>query len=202
MGFLDAVLGRGRRSAAPAKRDRLFALTTAYVTLETSLSITTSGVAAIVFQPLATADFATVTKDVQEIVAATGGETGTTVETTEDTFGYRWMILRDDDVEDLVVGVNAVRDALAEGGYADRVLCAVFGFAEGTGGPDAGPGGAGRPLYLIYNEKRGTWYPFVPAGGEQQRDSEAELRLRAQLGSDLPLEPEVDRWLALWGIPI
>jgi hypothetical protein len=199
MGFLDSVLGRGKRSAAPAKRDRLFALTTAYITLETSLSITTRGVAAIVFQPLATADFATVTKDVQEIVSATGGETGTTVETTEDTFGYRWMVLRDDEIEDLVVGVNAVRDALAEGGYADRVLCAVFAFQEQAGGPD---GATARPLYLIYNEKRGTWYPFIPAGGAQQRDSEAELRLRAQLGDELPLEQDVDRWLALWGIPI
>ena len=82
MGFLDSVLGRGKRSAAPAKRDRLFALTTAYITMATSLSITTRGSAAIVFQPLATADFATVTQDVQEIVSATGGETGTSVETS------------------------------------------------------------------------------------------------------------------------
>jgi hypothetical protein len=194
MGFLDSVLGRGKKSAGPAKRDRLFALTTAYITMESTLSVTTRGAAAIVFQPLATGDFANVLKDVEEIVRATGEETGTTVETTEDTFGYRWMILRDPDVEDLVVGVNAVRDALAEGGYTDRVLCAVFAFSDGNAGD--------RPLYLIYNEKRGSWYPFIPAGGEQQRDSEAELRLRAQIGSELPLESEIDRWLALWGIPI
>jgi hypothetical protein len=197
MSFFGAMLGRGRRSAGPAKEDRLFALSTAYVTLESSLGITTAGAAAIVFQPLATGDFATVTRDVEEVVKATGEETGTTVETTEDTFGYRWMILRDRDLEDLVVGVNAVRDALAVGGYADRVLCAVFAFSEG-----AGAGGPARPAYLIYNEKRGHWYPFIPAGGDQQRDSEAELRLRAQLGEELPLEPDIDRWLALWGIPI
>jgi hypothetical protein len=194
MGFLDSVLGRGKKASGPAKRDRLFALTTAYVTMESSLNMTTRGAAAIVFQPLDTGDFANVVRDVEEIVRATGEETGTTVETTTDTFGYRWMTLRDPDVDDLVVGVNAVRDALAEGGYTDRVLCAVFAFSEGNNG--------GRPAYLIYNEKRGSWYPFIPAGGEQQRDSEAELRLRAQLGSELPLEPEIDRWLALWGIPV
>lgn len=193
MGFLDAMLGRGKRSAPSAKEDRLFALTTAYVGMSASLSMTTSGRAAIVFQPLATGDFAAVTRDVEELVQATGGETGTVVETTTDTYGYQWMILRDDDLEDLVVGVNAVRDALAGGGYADRVLCAVFAFAQEP---------SGRPVYLIYNEKRGQWHPFIPAGGDQQRDSEAELRLRAQLGEELPLEPEVDRWLALWGIPI
>jgi hypothetical protein len=194
MGFLDTVLGRGKKAAGSAKRDRLFALTTANVTMEATLDIHTKGVAAIVFQPLATGDFNQVVKDVEEVVRATGEETGTTVDTAEDTFGYRWLILRDPDVEDLVVGINAVRDALAVGGYTDRVLCAVFAFADDAAG--------GRPLYLIYNEKRGSWYPFIPAGGEQQRDSEAELRLRAQLGAELPLEQEVDRWLALWGIPI
>ena len=110
----------------------------------------------------------------------------------DDNFGYRWMVLRDPDVEDLVVGVNAVSDALAVGGYGDRVLCAVFAFA----------GRQARPLYFIYNYKRGTLYPFVPAGGEQQRDTERELQLKAQLGSDLPFEPELERWFPLWGIPI
>jgi hypothetical protein len=32
-------------------------------------------------------------------------------------------------------------------------------------------------------------YPFVPSVGEQQRDNEHELRLKAQIGQDLPVEP-------------
>ena len=39
-----------------------------------------------------------------------------------------------------------------------------------------------QPLYWIYNYKRGSFYPFVPAGGAQQRDTERELVLKAQLG--------------------
>jgi hypothetical protein len=38
MGFLDALLGR-RKVAGPAKHDRLFAISTAYVTLETRFDI-------------------------------------------------------------------------------------------------------------------------------------------------------------------
>ena len=58
MGFLDALLGgRGKTLKAPAP-DRLFAMTTAQVTLETGLGLKHRGVAAIVFQPLGTADFA------------------------------------------------------------------------------------------------------------------------------------------------
>ncbi len=102
------------------------------------------------------------------------------------------MILVDPDFEDLVVGINAVSTALEAGGYGDRILCAVFAFRDE----------AGKPVYWIYNYKRGHFYPFVPAGGEQQRDNERELRLKAQIGAELPIEPELERWFPLWGIPI
>jgi len=57
-------------------------------------------------------------------------------------------------------------------------------------------------MYLIYNVKRGSWYPFVPAPGARERDNERELRLKAQLGNELPFEPELERWLPLWGTPV
>jgi len=193
MGFLDPLLGR-RKTKAPAP-DRLFAITTAYVGLEAGHAIASAGAAAIVFQPLPTGDFQQIVADVEETVRGTGQETGTTVETHDDEFSYRWVILRDDELEDLAVGINAVSDALALGGYKDRVLCAVFAFKDG---------GATRPgsLYLIYNYKRGTWYPFVPAAGDKQRSSERELQLKAIIGNELPIEPDLERWFPLWGIPI
>ncbi|MCW3007213.1 MAG: hypothetical protein JWP17_1839 [Solirubrobacterales bacterium] len=191
MGFLDSLLGR-RKAAAPATRDRLFAMSTAYVTLDSSHDVHTRGVAAIVFQPLATADFSGIVEEMQEVVKATGAETGTTVETVDDPFGYRWMIFRDDDVEDLVVAINAVFEALQMGGYGDRVLAAVFAFEDGNK----------QPVYFIYNVKRGSFYPFVPAPGQQQRSVERELQLKAQIGSELPIEPELERWFPLWGVPI
>jgi hypothetical protein len=193
VGFLDALIGK-RKVKGPAP-DRLFAMSTAYVTLETELGITSRGVAGIVFQPLATSDFSAIVSEMEEVVRSTGGDTGTTVETQDDAYGYRWMVLRDPDIEDLVVGVNAVSDALQVGGYGDRVLCAVFSFQDT----------AGNPLYFIYNYKRGTWYPFVPDPDPthpQQRNTERELQLKAQVGQDLPIEPELERWFPLWDIPI
>src|SRR3954468_25045281 len=149
MGFLDALLGK-RKIKGPAP-DRLFAITTAAIELESAHAIRTRGKAAIVFQPLATGDFQAIVSEMEEIVRSTGEETGTTLETSEDTYGYRWMVLLDDDIEDLAVGINAVSDALAVGGYGERVLCSVFAFQDG----------GGRAIYFIYNYKRGTWYPFV-----------------------------------------
>jgi hypothetical protein len=191
MGFLDALLGR-RKVAGPAKRDRLFAISTAYVTLQTSFEIAPRGVAGLVFQPLATGDFQQIVREMEEVVRSTGEETGTTVRSEDDRFGYRWMVLNDPDVEDLVVGVNAVSEALQIGGYGDRLLAAVFAFEDASK----------QAVYFIYNYKRGFWYPFVPAGGEQQRSVERELQLKAQIGTELPLEPELERWFPLWGVPI
>jgi hypothetical protein len=190
MGFLDVITGR-RKLAGPAP-DRLFAMSTAYVTLETTLSITTRGAAAIVFQALDTADFASIVKDTEELVRATAKDSGTQVDTSDDSYGFRWLVLRGGEFDDLVVNVNAVSGALEAGGYGDRVLCAVFAFQDSRQ----------RPLYWIYNYKRGFFYPFVPAGGDQSRDNERELVVKAQIGSELPVEPELSRWFPLWGIPI
>jgi hypothetical protein len=190
MGFLDVLTGR-RKLKAPAP-DRLFAMATASVTLEMTLELRSAGKAAIVFQPLATADFSSIVTDMEEVLKGTGDDTGTRVERTDDSFGYRWMILADEEFEDLVVGVNVVSQALQDGGYGERILCAVFAFRDAQGGR----------VYWIYNYKRGAYYPFVPAGGEQRRDTERELRLKAQIGSELRLHGELERWFPLWGIPI
>ena len=191
MGFLDVLRGK-RQLKQPVPTDRLFAMSTAQVTMELELGLTSAGKAGIVFQPLATADFEGIVRDMEEVVRGAGSDTGTTIEVTDDAFGYRWMVLVDPDFEDLVVGLNAVSTALEAGGYGDRILCAVFAFRDS----------AGKPVYWIYNYKRGAFYPFVPASGEQQRDNERELRLKAQIGAELPIEADLERWFPLWGIPI
>jgi hypothetical protein len=196
VGLRDILTGRHQVSG-PAP-DRLFAITTAYVTLSTEHQIESRGSAAIVFQALATSDFEATLRDMEEVVKATGGDSGTSVSTEDDSYGYRWMILRNragaPSVEDLAVGINAVSGSIETAGYGERLLCAVFAFSDTARG--------GSPVYFIYNYKRGFWYPFVPAAGEEQRSTERELQIKAQMASELPIEPELERWFPLWGIPI
>ncbi|MFI5004242.1 MAG: hypothetical protein ACHQE6_04440 [Solirubrobacterales bacterium] len=194
MGLLDALTGRHQvKGPAP---DRLFAIATAYIALQTEHQIDPAGAAAIVFQPLATSEFEATIREMEEVVKATGGETGTQVATQDDDFGYRWMVLRNPEgapsVEDLAVGINAVSSSIEMGGHGERLLCAVFAFRDEKK----------RRIYFIYNYKRGFWYPFVPAGGSQERSTERELQIKAQMGGELPMEPELERWFPLWGIPI
>jgi hypothetical protein len=195
LGLRDILTGRHQvKGPAP---DRLFAITTAYVDLQAEHQIDPSGSAAIVFQALATSEFEATIKDMEEVVTATGGDNGTSVKTEDDSYGYRWMILRSPDgtpsVEDLAVGINAVSSSIETAGFGERLLCAVFGFVDVKG----------QRIYFIYNYKRGAWYPFVPAPGDgKERSTERELQLKAQVGSELPMETEIERWFPLWGIPI
>ena len=187
----------GRRTVKGPAPDRLFAISTAYVTLESEHQIAPAGTAAIVFQALATSEFEATLRDMEEVVKATGGDSGTTVSTEDDSYGYRWMVLRNPagapSVEDLAVGVNAVSSSIETAGHGERLLCAVFAFEDAQK----------RRIYFIYNYKRGYWYPFVPdPGNAQERMTERELQLKAQMSGDLPIEPELERWFPLWGIPI
>ena len=190
MGFLDALLGGKRKLKVPTS-DRLFAMTTAQVTLEAGLGLKHRNVAGIAFQSVATADFKEMVAETEELLRSSAADTGTKVETSSDEYGYRWIVLRDDDFEDLVVAINTVSSSLETSGYGDRVLAAVFAFEE-----------EGRPVYFIYNYKRGAFYPFVPAPGDKQRNNEREFQLKAQVGNELPIEPEITRWFPLWDIPL
>ena len=210
MRFFDALLGRSRPVAA--KLDRLFGLPGAAVTLEASEGLVTTGEAAVCFKPAVGQGFAATEDELAELLTAgpsdatagAGPSPATDLQRETDAYGYRWVVVRAADPDELVTRVHFVNSTLEDHGYGPQLLCSVFGFR-----PQAGGGGepgavvrAGRAgAYLVYLFKRGSFYPFVPRGHEQ-RDNEAELRLKALLGEDLAIEPELDRWFPLWDLPI
>jgi hypothetical protein len=188
MGFMDIL--KGKSKLRQPTEDRLFAMATAHVPMEEQ-GLTPTGKAAMVFQPLGTADFDSIVSEMVELLGVTDSGDDTTITTSDDSFGYRWMVVTDDEFEDLVVALNTVNGALRDGGYADRVLCALFQFKDTTG----------KDVLWIYNIKRAAYYPFVPGNGPQTRDSEAELRLKARHEADLPVEADLARWFPLWERP-
>ena len=114
----------------------------------------------------------------------------------EDDLGFRWLIVEGANLDDLVTHVHQVNTLLCEHGWGPQLLCSVFGFV-----PAEGADQSATKSYLIYLYKRGTFYPFCPTA-ESKRDNEAELRLKATIGSDLPMESDLSRWMALWGLPV
>ena len=190
MSFLDVILGRTKPKQA--NLDALFALPGAAVTLEAATGMRLSGHAAVCFKPASGAGFAATSTELTELLELAVKEAGSTLRVSDDNYGYRWIVLGDPDLEDLVTSAHMVNSTLEEHGFGPQLLCSVFGFAS--------PSGAER-CHLVYLYKRGTFYPFAPRG-DQRRDNELELRVRGALGNDLPVEPELSRWFALWGLPL
>jgi hypothetical protein len=189
MGLLDALFGRSK--PVKAKTEKLFAISTASVTLDTRWGLTPSGAGAVVFRPLTSSYFAETDREISDLLALSAKEEGSTIRRNTDEFGYQWIIVEDTDFEHLVASIHMVTLTLGERGFRDQLLAAVFRFDGASGGP----------VYWIYNYKRGTFYPFVPRGNHQ-RDNAEELRLAAVMDRELPMEKSPDQWYALWGIPI
>jgi hypothetical protein len=224
VGLLDSLLGRTK--PVRPNLDSLFALPSAAVTLQTGAGLVLSGRAGVCWMPPAGQSAAEVQKEIGQLLdipddpagagqataeatpqpapvagapaaagGAEGGRAGLLTQ-AEDSYGYRWLLLDDPDVEDLVNRVHLVNSLLAENGWGPQLLCSVFGVVPGQEA-DA----SARPFYLVYLFKRGTFYPFAPTG-KDRRDNELELRVRALLGSDLPVEQDLSRWFPLWDLPV
>lgn len=189
MGLRDVLLGR-KKLAAPA-RERLFALSTAAVTLDTELGLRSAGSAAVVFKPLSAGDFIRVENDLQQLLERVAADAGSRMERREDKFGYTWITVRDPELEDQVTAVHALAHGLEEQGFGAQLLAAVFKF---EGGKD--------PVYWIYSYKRGTFWPFVPKGEGQERDNAEELELKAKLEKELPVEQDLTRWFGVFDAPL
>lgn len=189
MGLTDILFGR-KRLKEPAP-DKLFALTTAAVSLELECGLKPAGVAAVIFKPLSAGEFSQATADIDELVASVAAGAGSKLERKKDSFGFEWVIVRDPDLEDQVTAVHAVASELQAKGFGGQLLAAAFRFDGGE-----------RPVYWIYGFKRGTWWPFVPTGEKQERDNARELQLKAQLEKELPVEQDLSRWLALYDAPV
>jgi PspAB-like protein len=189
MGLRDVLLGK-KKLAGPA-RDRLFALTTAAVTMDAELGLRTAGAAGVCFKPLSAGDFVRAENDLQELLDKIAVDSGSKLERREDSFGYTWIVVRDPELEDQVATIHAVSSGLEEAGFGAQLLAAVFKF-EGRKGP----------VFWVYSFKRGTFWPFVPTGEEQERDNAAELELKAKLEPELPVEQDLTRWFALFDAPL
>jgi len=190
VGLTDVLFG-GRKRLKGAKLDKLFALSTAQITLETELGLKSAGVAAVMGKPLSAGEFARAEQEIDELLGVVAQTSGSEVRRRSDSYGYQWLVVRDRDFEDLVTTVHLVASEFANRGFGDRLTAALFAFE-----------GRDRTTYLIYGFKQGTFWPFVPTGEGQERDNPAELRLKAELEKELPIEPDLTKWLGLFDAPL
>jgi hypothetical protein len=188
VGFTDVLFGR--KKLKDAKSERLFAISTARITLEAELGLKSSGSAALCFKPLSAGEFVRAENELQELLDFAAQKSQSKVERKSDDFGFEWLVLHDRDFEDLVTTVHLIDSELVARGFGSQLLAAVFRF---DGGKD--------PVYWIYGYKQGTFWPFVPKG-DNERDNAEELQLKAKLEGEMPIEQDLSRWFALYGAPL
>ena len=188
MGFLDTLLGRTK--PVQPKLDALFSLPTAAVTLQASMGFVPTGTGSVCFRAAEGRAFQDIEAEIRELLSM--GADAAQVEVTNDSYGFTWLVCRhsSDDMEALVTDLHAVNTSLADGGFGPQLLVTLVGFTDPRG----------RKLGIVYLYKRGTFYPFAPTTGEH-RDNALELEVRGNVGSDLKIEPELNRWFPVWGAP-
>ena len=191
MGLRDTLFGRTKQVAP--NLDNLFALPTAALTLESELDLVSSGQAGLCFKSGSGESTLTTDDDIKQLLNFDQADNDKVSITTDD-LGFKWLVIKDPDLNSLVTRIHSADTSMVENGLGPRLLCAVFGFVPKT------PPGEGS-LRLVYLMKQGTFYPFAPTG-PSQRDNELELRVRSFLSTDLPIEKDLTRWMALWNVPV
>jgi hypothetical protein len=183
--ILDAMLGRSKRPRN--NLDALFSVPTAAITLQTAADFTPTGVGAVCYREAEGSAFAATQAD---IVALLDNDDDPDLEKSTDQFGFTWLVARQDDTSALVTDLHAINTGLEAQGFGPSLLCSLVGFRDPSG----------RSLALVYLYKQGTFYPFAPKG-PQQRDNLLEMQMRDLVKNDLPVEPDLSRWMALWDAP-
>ena len=161
------------------------------MTLDVECRLKTAGAGAVIFKPLSAGEFTQVDQDVEELLQSVAASSGSKLDRRTDSYGFEWVIVHDPDLEDQVTAVHAVASEFEARGFGGQLLAAAFRF-----------GGEDKPVYWIYGFKTGTWWPFIPTGEKQERDNARELELKAKLEHELPIEPDLSKWLALYDAPI
>ena len=191
MGLRDVLFGR-KKLKDPA-RERLFAISTARITLETELDLKPSGSAGVCFKSLSAGEFVRAENELQQLLDAVANESGAKVDRKSDEMGFEWLVVHDPDFEDIVATTHLIAQELQDRGFGGQLLAAVF--------PFEGKFKEGR-AYWIYGFKQGSFWPFVPTGKGQERDNAEELELKAKLETELPVEQDLTRWFALFDAPL
>lgn len=185
---MDAVTGRNKR--VTNNLDALFLVPSAAITLQTAAGFTPTGQGAVCYRSATGAAFAQTQDDMTALIS--DDPDAPAVEVSRDDFGFTWLVVNGDpdNLADLCTDLHAVNTTLEEHGFASGLLCSTVGFTDGT-----------RQLALVYLYKQGTFYPFAPTG-PQQRDNLVERQVRDRLSAELPMEQDLQRWLALWDAPV
>lgn len=188
-----------KRSSNTSKKieadfDAINSLSSAYITLETKLSLKSTGRTAVCIKRTNIPQFNEMKQEIEKFLEASKADFELTFRTVVDPYDYLWIIILSKTIEDNVAAITSIGDTIEEKGFSDRLLASVFELNNGT-----------TNEYLIYNYKLDKFYPFVPINEQQKRRNHGEeLKIMSALADEkkLPFEKEMSCWYPIWNTPV
>lgn len=200
MSFFKRIKNLADSKGRPASdADAVFSLSSAHITMETKLGLAFSGKAAICLKGVSGMQFEDMKNELARFFDISRADSGLRYRIATDQYGYLWVVLEDDEIEDMLAAVMAAGDTIKERGFSAQLLACVFEF---TNTSDSALGDKKNPKYLIYNYKRNNFYPFVPLAGKKIRYVEDEMKIMSVLANEVPFERDMPLWYPLWDLPV
>ena len=143
--------------------DAILSLTSACVDLENNLDIHSTGKCGICVKDVNTTSFENMKKHVSDFLQIVSNEKNNknlsfSYNSLLDDYNYLWFVLNGKKIEDIIVGINAIGDAIHEKGFSRQLLAAVFAFTTGYENLD------GKSKYRINSSDSNiakTQYPYL-----------------------------------------
>lgn len=200
--MIDSLFKRLRKGSSygrskESNEEGIFSLTSAHITLETILELSSTNRCGICIKNVNGTHFSDTIKEVEEFLRISRSEFQTEHALANDQLGYLWIMIRGKSVEDILVALNGVADTIEERGFRDQMLAAVFEFKKNANYHNVFQG----LQYLVYNYKRATFYPFVPVNSQEKRLNDLELSIMSVISKEVPWETDMSVWYPMWDMP-
>jgi hypothetical protein len=203
---IDSLLRKLRKGSLDRKsstdgEEGIFSLASAYITLETKLGLTSTNRCGICIKNVNGTYFSDTVSEVQEFLKISSNEFQTEYVVVNDKYGYLWIMLKGMSVEDILVASNGIADVIIDRGFKDQMLAAAFEFRKVVTPSSNLDRTQLEPQFLIFNYKRGKFYPFVPLGAQEKRRNDYELTLMSIISKEVPWEADMNVWYPMWEMP-
>ncbi len=168
--------------------DPLFALASAGPDLD-ALGLSVSPTATFCYRPVDETTFDDAKTEARKVADLFAADHAMTLSESQDSYGFSWLVAHGGELDDRLTTLYGFSHTLSERGFDDAPLALTGPLSDQHG----------RAGHLVFNFKRGKFYPFAPEA--QGRDNAWEMHLLALLKPHLPMEPELERWYPLNDIP-
>ena len=141
-------------------------------------------------------------KELNSVLYTGEGSTKTSFNILDDSHSTKWVVLEDGKFYDLLSSVFTVGNAIMSNGGEENIIGLVFEFFF-TDKEKSHEAIDTTKVYLVYRYDLKAFYPFVPTGDNKgDRNRIIENRLGYALKNyGLIIEPSLEKWLGIWGIP-